>query len=142
MAEPQPAPPTRTENTPARVEAARPPQPPALPRASAQNEESAIRETLQRYRAAYEGLSPDAVKTVYPAINVAGLAGVFKDYVSLKMTIDIEKVQIAQDGRTATVTASVTNIPIVKVGKATTSQRKTTYVLRKTGTSWSIESIR
>ena len=82
------------------------------------------------------------MKTVYPAINVAGLAGVFKDYVSLKMTIDIEKVQIAQDGRTATVTASVTNIPVVKVGKATTSQRKTTYALRKTGASWSIESIR
>ena len=141
-AEPQPAPPTRTENTPPRAEAARPPQPPAPTAPTAQNEESAIRETLQRYRAAYEGLSPDAVKTVYPAINVAALAGVFKEYRSLKMTIDIEKVQIDQDGRTATVTASVTNIPVVKVGKATTQQRKATYTLRKTGASWLIEMTR
>ena len=45
------------------------------------------------------------------AVSVAALGVGFRDYVSLQLTIVVEKIQLGQDGRTATVTATVTNAP-------------------------------
>jgi hypothetical protein len=40
------------------------------------------------------------------------------------------------------VVASVINAPVVKVGRANPQPRRTVYTLRKTGSSWLIETIR
>src|SRR5689334_5547538 len=56
--------------------------------AQAGEPDPAIRDTLQRYAAAFESLDPNAVKKVQPSIAAETLTKAFKEMRELKVVID------------------------------------------------------
>jgi len=144
-AQPPAAPSTPNQATTTPAARPEPPQPtptqrPSPPVAAPQDDDAAIRQTLQRYAAAYETLNADAVKAVYPSIDAASLAGTLKEYASLRQTVKVESVAIARDGRTAIATAMVTTAPTLKRGRASPFSGRVKFTLRKNGDTWMIES--
>jgi hypothetical protein len=138
--EPAPAPPPAVSPAPA-------PPPPALPAGNAANaanlvaEESAVRQTLQRYRDAYQSMSAAAVQAVYPRIDARKLQDVFKLYTSLRQDLEIDRVEVAPDGQTATVTGTVITAPVVKTGRAAPQRSKALFRLKKNGDIWLIQDV-
>jgi hypothetical protein len=87
-------------------------------------------------------LNAAAVKAVYPSIDAGALAEAFKQYVSLTQDLQIDRIDIAPNRHSATVTGSITNAPVVTTGKATPQRRSATFRLRKSGDSWLIQEVR
>jgi hypothetical protein len=131
VTEPTPIPSGRTE-----------PAAPAVAAPAPQTDDSAIRDALQRYRSGYESLDAAAVQSVYPGIDARALAAVFREYVSLTQSIQIDRIDIAPDGRTATVIGAVTTAPVVRTGRASPQRRNAIFMLRKRAGTWMIESVK
>ncbi len=108
-------------------------------RAETPSDESAIREVLQRYAAAYEALNPNAVKAVFPSVNTATLTNMFRNYASLKQQVEVDSVQVT--GQTAIATGIVTSAPVVRVGSVKPQRLPATFRLRKANGGWVIESV-
>jgi hypothetical protein len=116
------------------------PPPPAAP-TTVVNDDAAIRQTLQRYQAAYEGLNPAGAKALNPGLDVRKLTDTFKQYTSLKYDIQIGRVEINRDGQSASVAATVTSMPMVKTGPPPTTRSNAVFRMRKTGDAWLIQDV-
>jgi hypothetical protein len=137
---PTPAPPVAAVTPPAPTPTPASPPPPAAP-TTVVNDDAAIRQTLQRYQAAYEGLNPAGAKALNPGLDVRKLTDTFKQYTSLKYDIQIGRVEINRDGQSASVAATVTSMPMVKTGPPPTTRSNAVFRMRKTGDAWLIQDV-
>src|SRR5439155_6880800 len=78
------------------------------------NDEQLVKQTLQRYRSAYEGLDAPSARVVYPAVNEAALARAFDGLQSQTLTFDNCDVQLRGDVANATCRGTARYVP--KIG--------------------------
>jgi hypothetical protein len=127
--EPPPAPPLR--------EVARPIDSPA-PIA----DDALIRQTLQRYRSAYERLDAQSARAVYPSVNERALARAFDDLESQHLTFDNCDVQVNGASAAAACRGTARYVPKVGSREPRTEPRVWNFTLRKDGSGWKIDTAR
>jgi hypothetical protein len=101
--------------------------------------DEAVRETLQRYEAAYESLDAQQVKKVHPSLDADALRQLFNGFRALEMKIDDVRV-LSSEGATVRVSCKITQTYTPKAGKRETSPPVTrVFRLRKQEASWVID---
>jgi hypothetical protein len=146
IAEPAPpaAPVVRTvslEESPTLVPVATPALPPA--RAVAADDDNAlVKETLQRYRSAYEGLNAQLAQTVWPAVNEAALARAFDGLESQTLRFDVCDVNVRGESATATCQGSARYVPKIGSREPRVEPRVWNFTLHKNASAWKIDSAR
>jgi hypothetical protein len=127
--------------------AAAPPrqQPKVSDPAELEQEAQVVRQTLQRYEAAYASLRAESVRSVYPSAPIDQLAKDFADYRSYTMTIQVADTKfffLSETRTSAIVTAHVIHEVVPKSGRGTQVERAQTFTLEKQGKAWVIVQIR
>jgi len=106
------------------------------------NDDQLVRQALQRYRSAYEGLDAPSARAVYPAINEAALARAFDGLQSQTLTFDACEVQLRGDLAAATCRGTARYVPKIGSREPRTEPRVWTFTLRRSGAEWRIDSAR
>jgi len=106
------------------------------------SDEQLVRQALQRYRTAYEGLDAPSARAVYPAVNEAALARAFDGLASQSITFDACDVQTRGDVANATCRGSARYVTKVGSREPRTEPRTWTFTLRRAGADWTIENAR
>jgi serine/threonine protein kinase len=115
-------------------------EPPPEPRL---NEDGRVRDTLGRYAAAYHALSVSDLKAVYPSVLEAAVRKSFEDKDSYDIDLQVQRIDISADARSATAVCRVTHAFQPKAGKRQLMPaRVSTFTLTKLGNNWVIERIR
>jgi hypothetical protein len=116
------------------------PAPP--PAAAVADDQILVKQTLQRYRTAYEGLDAQSAHSVWPAVNQAALARAFDGLESQTLTFDACVVRVRGESATATCEGSARYVPKVGSREPRVEPRTWNFTLRKAGTDWKIDSAR
>ena len=105
------------------------------------NEESAVRNVLNRYRTAYNGLDAGAAHAVWPSVDAKALGRAFDRLESQELVFD--RCQIAVTGNRATAACGGDARFVTKVGSRTprVESREWTFDLRKSGEQWTISGV-
>jgi hypothetical protein len=121
-----------------------PPAPPVprQPDASPRVEETAIRDVLARYAAAYSNLDAAAAQGVWPAVNRSSLARAFDGLASQHVSLEDCHVDVSGSFASAACTGTTTWTPKVGGGEARTDDLTWTFRLSKTTADWYIVSAR
>jgi hypothetical protein len=134
---------------PAPVPAAAPPPPantasvaPAASMPAPPNDELLVKQVLQRYRKAYEGLDAPSAHAVWPAVNEAALARAFGGLQSQSLTFDACDVNVSGVAAAATCRGSARYVPKIGSHDPLVERRTWNFTLRKDGDDWKIESAR
>ena len=106
------------------------------------NDEGDVKQVLQRYRSAYEGLDARLARVVWPAVNEAALARAFDGLSSQTLTFDECDVQLRGEAALATCHGSARYVPKVGSREPRIEPRTWSFTLRKAGADWKIESAR
>jgi hypothetical protein len=101
-----------------------------------------VRQALQRYRSAYEGLDASSASAVYPAVNETALARAFDNLASQTLTFDSCDVQVRGDVANATCRGTTRYVPKVGSREPRIEPRKWTFALRRSAGDWKIDSAR
>jgi tetratricopeptide (TPR) repeat protein len=131
-------------DTPVDVVAAVPP-PAAMPPAPIEilpDDSLLVKQTLQRYRVAYEGLDARSAQAVWPAVNQAALARAFDGLASQSLTFDACEVRVRGELATATCQGSARYVPKIGSREPRTEPRVWNFSLHKADGDWKIESAR
>jgi len=116
---------------------------PVLPRTiDTADEVGLVRQALQRYRTAYDGLDAQSAQAVYPAVNQAALARAFDGLESQTLTFDTCDVQLRGDAAIATCHGSARYVPKIGSREPRIEPRTWNFTLRKAGSDWKIDSAR
>jgi hypothetical protein len=115
---------------------------PVLPRIDPSDEVLLVKQTLQRYRSAYDGLDAQSAQAVYPAVNQAALARAFDGLQSQTLIFDACDVQLRGEAATATCRGSARYVPKIGSREPRVESRTWNFTLRKAGTDWKIDSAR
>jgi hypothetical protein len=141
---PAPAPPVDvarpavlSENTPHTVSSAS-----SIVPTMTNQDELLVKQALQRYRVAYEGLDAQSARSVWPAVNEAALARAFDGLESQRLTFDACNVQVSGDHATATCRGSARYVPKVGSREPRVEPRVWSFALRKMGAEWKIDNAR
>jgi len=125
------------------------PAPPPMPASMAAplvelstDESLLVKQTLQRYRVAYEGLDARSAQAVWPAVNQAALARAFDGLASQSLTFDACDVRVRGELATATCQGSARYVPKIGSREPRTERRVWNFSLHKAGEDWKIESAR
>jgi hypothetical protein len=112
------------------------------PRVDAPDDNVLVKQALQRYRSAYEGLDAQSAQAVWPAVNQPALARAFDGLESQSLTFDACDVRLR--GEAATATCHGTTRYVTKVGSRDprVEPRVWNFTLRKAGSDWKIDSAR
>ena len=114
--------------------------PPALSRGAADETQQLLR-VLRQYKNAYESLDAKAVAAVYPSVDVARLEAAFGQFSKMSYDVQVHVDGINIDGQTATVTATETMRPVSKSVRAQPQTTTAVFTMRRSGTSWTIQSV-
>jgi hypothetical protein len=106
------------------------------------NDELIIRQTLERYRNAYNGLDARSAQAVYPAVNQAALARAFDGLHSQSLAFDACDMQVGGWSATATCHGSTRYVPKIGDHALHTEPRVWSFTLSKNGDDWKIENAR
>lgn len=106
------------------------------------NDEQLVKQALQRYRSAYEGLDAPSARAVYPAVNEAALARAFDGLQSQTLTFDDCDVQVHGDSANASCHGTARYVPKVGSREPRIEPRRWTFILRRAGTDWKIDTAR
>jgi len=106
------------------------------------NDELIIRQTLERYRNAYNGLDARSAQAVYPAVNQAALARAFDSLQSQSLAFDACEMQVGGWSATATCHGSTRYVPKIGDHALHTEPRVWSFTLSKNGDDWKIENAR
>jgi hypothetical protein len=141
---PPPPPAHAPEAAPAPMEAAVivPVSMPVPPSVDAPDDNALIKQALQRYRTAYEGLDAQSAQAVWPAVNQAALARAFDGLESQSLTFDACDVRLRGEAASATCRGSARYVPKVGSRDPRVESRVWNFTLRKTGSDWKIDSAR
>jgi len=115
--------------------------PPPAPVRGVADETQQVLRVLQRYKAAYESLDAKAVAAVYPSVDVARLEAAFGQFSKMSYDIQVPVDGISLDGQTATVTTAETMRPVSRSVRAQPQTTTAVFTMRRSGTSWTIQSI-
>ena len=118
------------------------PPPAAAPIEISVDENQLVKQTLQRYRNAYEGLDARKAQAVWPAVNQAALARAFDGLESQSLTFDACDVRVRGELATATCQGSARYVPKIGSREPRTEKRVWNFSLHKAGDDWKIESAR
>jgi len=107
------------------------------------DDESLVKQTLQRYRHAYEGLDAQSAHAVWPNVDQAALARAFGGLTSQSITFDRCDVQL-RGGAAASATCRGTARYVPKIGnrEPRVEPRVWNFALKKDGGEWKIDSAR
>jgi tetratricopeptide (TPR) repeat protein len=116
--------------------------PGSVPAAVTVNDDQLVREALQRYRSAYEGLDAASAHDIWPAVDQAALARAFDGLASQALTF--QDCAVAIEGAAATATCRGTTQYVPKVGSRVprVEPRRWNFSLRKRAAGWQIENAR
>jgi tetratricopeptide (TPR) repeat protein len=117
-----------------------PPAPPMVEIAADDNQ--LVKQALQRYRVAYEGLDARSAQAVWPAVNQAALARAFDGLESQSLTFDACDVRVRGEVATAICQGSARYVPKIGSREPRTEPRVWNFSLHKAGGDWKIESAR
>ena len=106
------------------------------------DEEMLVRQALQRYRSAYDGLDAQSAQAVWPAVNQAALARAFDGLESQSLTFDACEVSVGVELAIATCQGSARYVPKVGSREPRIEPRVWSFTLHKTATDWKIDSAR
>jgi hypothetical protein len=103
----------------------------------------AVLALVKRYSQAFEQRNPDALRQIWPNMGkrYAGYKNSFDSASSIRMQVQIESVQIAADGNTATVMAQVTQEYTPQGQKSRSAKGRTIFQFAKTNGSWVILDV-
>jgi hypothetical protein len=107
-----------------------------------EDDELLVKEALQRYRNAYEGLDARSAHAVWPAVNQAALARAFDGLQSQSLMFEHCDVQLRGEMANATCRGSARYVPKIGSREPRTEPRVWNFALRKNGVDWTIESAR
>jgi len=114
-----------------------------LPHApDAPDEVGLVKQALQRYRNAYDGLDAQSAQAVYPAVNQAALARAFDGLESQTLTFDACDVQLRGEAATATCRGTARYVPKIGSREPRIEPRTWNFTLRKAGSDWTIDNAR
>jgi len=106
------------------------------------DDEMLVRQALQRYRSAYDGLDAQSAQAVWPAVNQAALARAFDGLESQSLTFDACEVSVGVELAIATCQGSARYVPKVGSREPRIEPRVWSFTLHKTATDWKIDSAR
>jgi hypothetical protein len=106
------------------------------------DDELLVKQALQRYRVAYDGLDARLAQAVWPAVNQAALARAFDGLSSQALTFDRCDVQLHSETATATCHGTARYVPKMGSREPRTEPRVWNFTLRRGGTDWKIDSAR
>jgi hypothetical protein len=101
-----------------------------------------VKQVLQRYRTAYEGLDAQSAHAIWPAVNQAALARAFDGLESQSLTFDACDVRVRGELATAMCEGSARYVPKIGNREPRIEPRVWNFSLRKAGADWQIESAR
>ena len=101
-----------------------------------------VKQALQRYRTAYEGLDAQSAQAVWPAVNQAALARAFDGLESQSLTFDACDVRLRGEAATATCRGSARYVTKVGSRDPRVEPRVWNFMLHKAGADWTIDSAR
>ena len=141
-----PAPTPLVSDPPAALPPAVPLQPTDIPQqpiaASAPSEDWLVRNTLQRYRSAYEGLDAKSAQQVWPTVDEPALARAFDGLESQSLTFDDCAIELHGVLATATCRGSTSYTPRTGSREPRVEPRVWNFTLAKIRADWQIESAR
>jgi hypothetical protein len=106
------------------------------------DDENLVKQTLQRYRHAYEGLDAQSAHAVWPAVNEAALARAFDGLASQAITFDQCDVQVRGAVASATCRGTARYVPKIGNRDPRVEPRVWNFGLKKDGGEWKIDSAR
>jgi hypothetical protein len=106
------------------------------------DDEMLIQRVLQRYRAAYQVLDARSAREVWPAVDEAALSRAFHSLESQTLSFDECDVRVRGSAGGATCRGTARYVPKVGNREARVERRTWTFVLRKTGAAWVIQSVK
>jgi hypothetical protein len=101
-----------------------------------------VRQALQRYRSAYEGLDARLAQSVWPAVNEAALQRAFQGLESQNLTFDACDVQFRGAQATAVCRGTTRYVPRVGSREPHVEPRTWNFTLQKAGDAWQIQNAR
>jgi len=110
--------------------------------APAFRDESLVRQTLQRFRLAYDGLDAASAHAVWPGVDQDALARAFSSLGSQSLTFNDCNVRLGGDVASAVCRGQTRYVPRVGSGEPRVEPRTWTFTLRKAGSDWTIETAR
>lgn len=136
------APVARNTPDPAPLPAALPAVVPATPVAPPNVDELQVKQVLQRYRVAYEGLDAQSAQAVWPAVNQVALARAFDGLESQRLTFDACSVELQGNHALATCRGTARYVPKIGSRQPRVEPRIWSFALRKVGAEWKIDNAR
>ena len=115
---------------------------PLPPPASLVDDNLLVKQVLQRYRTAYDGLDAQSAHTVWPAVNQSALARAFDGLESQSLTFDACDVRVRGESATATCQGSARYVPKIGSREPRIEPRVWNFSLHKAGDDWKIENAR
>jgi len=116
---------------------------PSLPAPSrVDSDETQIARALQQYRLAYEALDAKRAQDVWPEVNETALARAFDSLESQTLTFDACRTQLHGDAAVATCQGTARYVPKIGSREPRVEPRTWTFVMRRTGAEWKIDSAR
>jgi len=115
---------------------------PVPPIPAPSDEGNLVKQTLQRYRSAYEGLDARSAQAVWPAVNEAALARAFDGLASQSLTFEACDVRLRSEAATATCHGSARYVTKIGSRDPHVEPRIWNFTLRKAGGEWKIDSAR
>jgi tetratricopeptide (TPR) repeat protein len=122
--------------------AAAPISAPVVPAVDVPDDNALVKQALQRYRRAYDGLDARSAQAVFPAVNEAALARAFDGLQSQSLTFDACDVRLRGEAATATCHGSARYIPKIGSREPRVEPRVWNFTLRKAEGDWKIDSAR
>jgi hypothetical protein len=101
-----------------------------------------IQTVLQRYRSAYRALDARSAREVWPGVNEAALSHAFDGLQSQTISFEACDIRVRGSGGGATCRGTASYVPKVGSQERRVEPRTWTFVLRKIGTDWIIQSVK
>jgi len=125
------------------VSTPKPPVKPETPAVVVADAEAAIRVAIQRYAQALNQRDADALREIWPTLGsrYARYRSTFEVASSIRMRVDIDKIDLASDGATAVVVGQVTQDYTPKGSKTRSSRDAAVFHLSRVNGSWIITDV-
>jgi hypothetical protein len=101
-----------------------------------------VRETLDKYRLAYDALNARAAQAIWPKVNVGQLERAFDQLESQRVTFDDCRIDAQGILASASCRGSVQYTPKVGGRDRRVEARIWNFTLVKSGDAWTIETVR
>lgn len=115
--------------------------PPVTVRSGSADETRQLLLVLQRYKHAYDSMDAKAVAEVYPSVDLAKLQAGFEQFSKMSYDVKVHIDGVNIEGNTATVVATESLGPTSKSVRVPPTSVISTFTLRRSGTSWTIQSV-